>query len=123
VMLKVRFAEMQRAVTKALRGGLNVQIPGTDGSLSFGGGGGNASGAGFAALPGSQGGAIGSIGIGDVQLAVMLQALETRGVIRTLAEPNLVALSGQEAKFLAGGEFPIPIAQRIDDDGFARITV
>ncbi|MBI1492601.1 type II and III secretion system protein family protein [Halocynthiibacter styelae] len=123
VMLKVRFAEMQRSVTKALRGGLNVQIPGTDGSLTFGGGGGNISGSGFSSLPGSQGGAIGSIGIGDVQLAVMLQALESRGVIRTLAEPNLVALSGQEANFLAGGEFPIPVSQRVDETGFTRITV
>ena len=31
--------------------------------------------------------------------------------MRTLAEPNLTALSGQEAKFLAGGEYPIPVAQ------------
>jgi pilus assembly protein CpaC len=38
-----------------------------------------------------------------------LQALEQKGVIRTLARPNLVAMSGQEATFLAGGEFPIPI--------------
>jgi len=43
-----------------------------------------------------------------------LQALETKGVVRTLAEPNLTALSGQEAKFLAGGEYPIPVAQ--DED-------
>ncbi|HVM98805.1 MAG TPA: type II and III secretion system protein family protein [Caulobacteraceae bacterium] len=38
-----------------------------------------------------------------------LQALEQKGAIRTLARPNLVAMSGQEATFLAGGEFPIPI--------------
>jgi pilus assembly protein CpaC len=38
-----------------------------------------------------------------------LQALEQKGVIRELARPNLVAMSGQEATFLAGGEFPIPI--------------
>ena len=40
-----------------------------------------------------------------------------KGVVRTLAEPNLTALSGQEAKFLAGGEYPIPVS----DDG--TITV
>jgi pilus assembly protein CpaC len=44
-------------------------------------------------------------------LAVQLQALERKGLAKTLAEPNLVALSGQEANFLAGGEIPIPVAQ------------
>lgn len=44
-------------------------------------------------------------------LRVSLQALEEKGLAKTLAEPNLVALSGQEANFLAGGEFPIPVAQ------------
>jgi pilus assembly protein CpaC len=42
----------------------------------------------------------------------MLEALEAKGVVRTLAEPNLVALSGQEAKFLAGGEYPVPVSQQ-----------
>ncbi|MGH6996916.1 MAG: type II and III secretion system protein family protein, partial [Phenylobacterium sp.] len=40
---------------------------------------------------------------------LMLQALEEKGVVRTLARPNLVALSGQKASFLAGGEFPFPV--------------
>jgi len=44
-------------------------------------------------------------------LRVSLQALEEKGLAKTLAEPNLVALSGQEANFLAGGEFPIPVTQ------------
>ncbi len=43
---------------------------------------------------------------------VQIRALEQKGVIRTLAEPNLVALSGDTASFLAGGEFPIPVASR-----------
>jgi len=47
--------------------------------------------------------------VGGVQLGVLLEALETKGVVRTLAEPNLTALSGQEASFLAGGEYPIPV--------------
>jgi pilus assembly protein CpaC len=41
---------------------------------------------------------------------VMINALETKGVARSLAEPNLVALSGDTASFLAGGEYPIPVA-------------
>jgi pilus assembly protein CpaC len=40
----------------------------------------------------------------------MFDALETKGLVKTLAEPNLVAMSGDTANFLAGGEFPIPIA-------------
>jgi pilus assembly protein CpaC len=41
---------------------------------------------------------------------VMINALEQKGVARTLAEPNLVALSGDTASFLAGGEYPIPVS-------------
>lgn len=41
---------------------------------------------------------------------VMVTALETQGLVRRLAEPNLMALSGDTATFLAGGEFPVPIA-------------
>lgn len=52
--------------------------------------------------------------IGTVDIDVVLRALEEKGVIRTLARPNLVALSGQKASFLAGGEFPYPIPQDRD---------
>jgi len=48
-----------------------------------------------------------------------INALERIGVVRTLAEPNIVAMSGEAAKFLAGGEFPVPVGQ--DNNG--RITV
>ena len=44
-------------------------------------------------------------------LGILIRALQTRGLFQSLAEPNLVAESGKEASFLAGGEFPIPIAQ------------
>ena len=44
-------------------------------------------------------------------LGVLIRALQTRGLFQSLAEPNLVAESGKEASFLAGGEFPIPITQ------------
>ena len=53
-------------------------------------------------------------------LNVRLTALEQKGLARTLAEPNLVALSGQEANFLAGGEIPIPVAQA---DNSGAITI
>src|SRR5262249_24660197 len=44
-------------------------------------------------------------------LGVVVKALQPRGLFQSLAEPNLVAESGKEASFLAGGEFPVPIAQ------------
>ncbi|AZL60146.1 type II and III secretion system protein family protein [Tabrizicola piscis] len=105
VMLKVRFAEMQRSVGKALGGSLSVSGVGTDGSGSAGGGGG---------VAGAFGGIGVNFGVGDFAFEVALEALETKGMVRTLAEPNLTALSGQEARFLAGGEYPLPVAQTND---------
>jgi len=53
-----------------------------------------------------------------------LNALENKGFAKTLAEPTLVALSGEKASFLAGGEFPIPVVQSgRDGDGVGRVTV
>jgi pilus assembly protein CpaC len=46
---------------------------------------------------------------GNSQLAAALRARERNGLVRTLAEPNLTAVSGETAKFLAGGEYPIPV--------------
>jgi pilus assembly protein CpaC len=48
---------------------------------------------------------------------VTLDALENKGVVTTLAEPTLIALSGETANFLAGGEFPIPVAQGSGGNG------
>src|SRR5262245_38129494 len=45
------------------------------------------------------------------QLGAVVKALQSRGMFQSLAEPNLVAESGKEASFLAGGEFPVPVAQ------------
>ncbi len=118
VMLKVRFAEMQRSVSKALSTSLAV-----DGLSSLTGEGGALAGSrlGTGTVTGLNPGTIAGqtaagtafIGfdIGSVELGILIEALETKGVVRTLAEPNLTALSGQEASFLAGGEFPIPVAQ------------
>jgi pilus assembly protein CpaC len=48
---------------------------------------------------------------GNWTLSALFDFLETRGVVKTLAEPNLVVLSGETASFLAGGEFPVPVPQ------------
>ena len=47
----------------------------------------------------------------DAQLSAIIKALKTNGTFRSLAEPNLLALDGEEASFLAGGEFPFPSIQ------------
>jgi pilus assembly protein CpaC len=48
--------------------------------------------------------------VGGVSADILVQALEERGLARRLAEPNLIALSGEKASFLAGGEVPIPVS-------------
>jgi len=47
----------------------------------------------------------------DITLQTLIEVLEGKGAAKTLAKPNLIALSGDTARFLAGGEFPIPVAQ------------
>jgi pilus assembly protein CpaC len=50
-----------------------------------------------------------SFGFPRVQMQIFIEALRENGLLRVLAEPNLVTISGQEADFLAGGEFPVPV--------------
>ena len=123
VMLRVRFAEMQRSVSKSLSSSLSLggNTLGGDLGLALGSGTtvGDASrvGALAGALPSSNdnaGAFLFGFNAGGVEVGILLEALENRGVVRTLAEPNLTALSGQEASFLAGGEYPVPIAQDAD---------
>jgi pilus assembly protein CpaC len=114
VMLKVRFAEMSRSVSKNISSSMTF----SDGGR-FGGETGTLLGSGvngglFEYRPDIAGGIQLGGSIGGLEFGVLLEALEAKGMVRTLAEPNLTALSGQEAKFLAGGEYPVPVAQ--DDD-------
>src|SRR6185295_5859356 len=51
---------------------------------------------------------------GPINIDATLQALESKGIIKTLAKPNLTALSGEDASFLAGGEFPFPVPSGLD---------
>jgi pilus assembly protein CpaC len=107
VMLKVRFAEMNRSVSKSF--GSSVAL--SDGG-QFGAETGSLIGTGLStpipiAADVAGGLRIGG-SIGGLEFAVLLEALEGKGMVRTLAEPNLTALSGQEASFLAGGEYPVP---------------
>ncbi|KEP68247.1 general secretion pathway protein [Thioclava dalianensis] len=112
VMLKVRFAEMQRSVAKSLDSSIGLGVTNRG---SFTGGIGNGPSVGGAGSRAQNGGGLGfSLGRGTFQMNLLLEALESKGVVRTLAEPNLTALSGQTADFLAGGEYPIPV---VDDKG------
>lgn len=126
VMLKVRFAEMERSVSKSLsaslslKGPMNGRVNVSGGSLTT-----NTNAAQANALAGNipssnenKSATLFGFNAGAVQVGVLLEALESKGVVRTLAEPNLSALSGQEAKFLAGGEYPVPVSQNND-----RITI
>lgn len=47
----------------------------------------------------------------DLDVGVLIKALQSRGLLQIIAEPNLITTSGKEASFLAGGEFPVPIVQ------------
>jgi len=58
-----------------------------------------------------------SFSLGGVDVLGVLDALENKGMAKTLAEPTLIALSGEKASFLAGGEFPIPVLQNSGGGG------
>ena len=58
-----------------------------------------------------------------LNIEATLNALEQKGAVTTLAEPTLVALSGETASFLAGGEFPIPVAQDSSGAGTGSIAI
>jgi pilus assembly protein CpaC len=116
VMLKVTVAEVTREAVKQL--GINLNMSVAAGALStqlistqaLGG----------ASNVITTNGVNANLTAGPVALAASLRALERRSALRTLAEPTLTALSGQEAEFLAGGEFPVPSG--VDDQGRVTFT-
>ncbi len=118
VMLEVRFSEMNRTAAKqfgfnnaffsgGVRGGTGSTAPQTA-ILT------DQAGRPIVNLPGileSFGVGAARYSIGSLNIVTALDALERKGVVTTLAEPTLIALSGESASFLAGGEFPVPVAQ------------
>lgn len=116
VMLRVRIAEVSRSELKNF--GINLSTLFTKGSFSFGlitGRGGlfnTSTGATTSLLDnGDNNFRIGG-SPGRFDITGVIDALETDGLVKTLAEPNLTAKSGSSASFLAGGEFPIPIPEQ-----------
>ena len=113
VMLEVRFSEVKRSALKQI--GVSWFVGSDGGNLNgASGGGASLTGSGppkLDAITGSFGIISRSFrGLGE-NFNVTLDALEKKGAITTLAEPTLIALSGETASFLAGGEFPVPTVQ------------
>jgi pilus assembly protein CpaC len=108
VMLKVTVAEVQRDVIKQL--GINLSGTATAGSsvVNFNTDVNKFTAYGQPLNATSFSGAGGLDSSGLPRIKATLQAMERAGVIRTLAEPTLTAISGESAYFLAGGEFPVP---------------
>ncbi|HSV14691.1 MAG TPA: type II and III secretion system protein family protein, partial [Tepidisphaeraceae bacterium] len=127
VMLQVRFAEVSKTASRDL----GVNFGGTDGvsafsTQSFGGGintfnlGSTDPAQRFLASQGDST-IFGAGRAGATTFDYFIKALRQNGLVRVLAEPNLVATSGQEASFLAGGQIPIPVPQ--PGNGGSTITI
>jgi pilus assembly protein CpaC len=137
VMLEVRFAEMRRGAAKRL--GINNAFRSDSGDIQGAIGDRGPSSALLTNENGVPtidiGGILDAFGIaavgyniGSLNIFTAIDALERNGIVTTLAEPTLIALSGETASFLAGGEFPIPVLQTSgggdDDDATGRgITI
>jgi pilus assembly protein CpaC len=140
VLLEVKFAEVDRTAVTQL--GVNVFSTGTGhtiGTVTTGQFGGFQVSNGQSTTSGT-GGTAGTAGTGtnganinftqplnlflfrsDINLGVLIQALQQKNLLQILAEPNLIAVNGKEASFLAGGEFPFPIVQ--PGQGFTAVTI
>src|SRR4029077_15608301 len=133
IMLEVKFAEVDRS--KLQQFGFNLfstgatNTPGTITTQQFG-------------APGIQGAVAGTIGNPihgttssfqfsdllnvflfrpDINLGATIKDLQNKSILEILAEPNLMAITGQKASFLAGGEFPFPVVQ--PNQGFTTVTI
>lgn len=133
VLLKVRFAEVDRNKTVAL--GFNLFSLGATNTI------GTVSTQQFGNMT-IQGGGLGASGSGttgptatlsdllnifvfrpDINLGATIKALEQHQALQILAEPNLMAVSGEPARFLAGGEFPYPVVQGSTGGNVGSVTI
>lgn len=114
VLLRVKFAQLDRTYSNQF--GVNLMSTGAGNTL-----GGTSTGQfGGSRVTGLEGGA-GTVSITDtlnlfafrpdLNMAAFIKALQSRGILQILAEPNLVTSNGKEASFLVGGEFPVPVLQ------------
>ena len=137
VLLQVKFAEVDRSVLTQL--GVNFISTGAANTLGtvttgqFGGFGPQTITPGTQTVPGTTGTATVTPATtinnvlnlflfrSDINLGATIEALETKNLLQILAEPNLIAVNGKEASFLAGGQFPFPIVQ--PGAGFTAVTI
>ena len=131
VLLKVRIAELNRTALREVGADILGVDPDSGNIVGTRIGGAAVSASGVAGLGGLLGSATGDLGnsstafgifpSGDFQ--IILRALRENGFLRVLAEPNLIAMSGHRANFLAGGEFPVPVPQATGVGGGNSVTV
>ena len=137
VLLQVKFAEVDRSVLTQL--GVNFISTGAANTIGtvttgqFGGFGPQTITPGTQTVPGTTGTATVTPATtinnvlnlflfrSDINLGATIEALETKNLLQILAEPNLIAVNGKEASFLAGGQFPFPIVQ--PGAGFTAVTI
>jgi pilus assembly protein CpaC len=141
ILLEVKFAEVDRSRLDQFGFNListgTLNTPGAISTQQFGpptGGGGGAGGS-QSSISGSIGGKLGGTSSSfsvtdilnvflfrpDINLGATIKALQQNNVLQILAEPNLMALSGKPARFLAGGEFPFPVVQ--GGTNFTAVTI
>jgi pilus assembly protein CpaC len=109
VQLQVRVAEVNRSRIRELGSSYAYQGSQGVGGFANGGGPGNIDKIAGGFLEGTFS-SLNLLVLGG-NMATMIKALQTQGALRALAEPNLIAMDGQQASFLAGGEYPVPIVQ------------
>jgi pilus assembly protein CpaC len=109
VQLQVRVGEVSRNRVKDAGASYAYQASPGVGGFASGGGPGNLTGAANGLLEGTFS-SLNLLVLG-ANMTTMIRALQTQGALRALAEPNLIAMDGQEASFLAGGEYPVPVVQ------------
>jgi pilus assembly protein CpaC len=109
VQLMVRVAEVNRSRIRELGSSYQYQASPGVGGFASGGGPANAGDVTKGVLT-STFSSLNLLVLGG-NMATMIRALQTQGALRALAEPNLIAMDGQQASFLAGGEYPVPIVQ------------
>lgn len=122
INLRVRIAEVSREISKEIGVNWEMVVNNAAGATTFGLASGRnflLPGGSFLNIPDGPSSIGGGFSSGNLDFNVLMDLLETEGLVTTLAQPNLTALSGETANFLAGGEFPIPVPQ---DDGAITIT-
>jgi pilus assembly protein CpaC len=144
ILLEVKFAEVDKTALQQL--GVNLLVPGgknvgqistqqfsppiIQGQIGSIGGGSSSS---STSTTGTSSTSNTTFGLGDllnifiyrpdINLGATIQALQSNDVAQILAEPNVLTVSGKEASFLAGGEFPYPVVQSAGSNSFPTISI